>query len=251
MISPFSVNNRYRFDSNSNIFLQPVDHWKDGVFYQKFPIYTKNTKNTIHPSPVSSPNLFRALPLKIFRNELAGNEIYNSSGVKNTIHTNSSILSHSARPGSYVFSKENPSDTNPLTLNHRTVVDSQTVIIGNSTNTVDGGCTSFEDRMNSKVQIFPRSWDSECLCKDASENKTYCFTRPKSQYLEKNVYIEKTKKPVCLTTAGNALTRVRNRGAFNCGGGSGNIGYRPQYSSTKKVISLVSNLNNYGNYRNI
>lgn len=246
MISSFSVNNQYKFDPNSNTFQQPLVRWKNGVFYQKIPIYQKNT---IIPSSLSLPNLFRPLPLKIFRNESVGNEIYNSSGIKTTVHSAISIRNHLERPGGYIFTKTPPSVTTPPTLTQQIVVDSQSVIIGNSTNTVDGGCTSLEDRLESEIVIPPRSWDTDCLCKNADENKTYCLTHPKSIY--RGVYLDKIQKTTCLTTAGNAVGRVRNRNSFNCGGKSKNTLYRPQYSSTKKVNTLVSNLNSYGNYRNI
>jgi hypothetical protein len=245
MISPFSVNNQYKFDPKSNTYQQPLVRWKTGVFYQKIPIYQRNA---ITPSPPSLPNLFRPLPLKIFRNESAGNTIYNTSGIKTAVHSTPSIRNHLERPGGYVFSKTPPSETSPSTLTQQTVVDSQTVIIGNSTNTVDGGCTSLQDRLESEITITPRSWDTDCLCGEPDENKTQCLTRPKSIY--RGVHLDKIQKTTCLTTAGNALGRVRNRGSFNCGGGNGNISYRPQYSSTKRVNSLVSNLNSYGNYRN-
>jgi len=234
MISTFSVNNRYGLDSLSSTYLQPIVHWKKGVFYQKFPIYTKNNIKT--PSAPSSKNIFRSLPLKIFRNELGGNEIYGTS--KTAIHSSSYINSQLGHPGGYIFSKNNPSDTVLSALSHLLVVDSHNVVIGNSTNTVYGGSTSFEDRMENDIKLPLRSWNSECICKDAMENKTYCPIQPKSTYT--GVYLDKIKKNTCLTTSGNALTRVRNRGAFNCGGGSGNISYRPQYSSTKNINILTS-----------
>jgi hypothetical protein len=46
---------------------------------------------------------------------------------------------------------------------------------------------------------------------------------------------------ICMTTTGNALTRVRNRNMFN----NSNINYRVRSSSTKNIQSLVPYLNDY------
>lgn len=239
MIAPFS-NKRYKFDPKSNTFQQPVVNWKPNVFYQLFPIYQKNTR-TLDVS-LSTQNLFRGLPLKIFRNELGGNGISNNGGSKTAIHSTASIRNHMEQPGGYIFSKKDPSIFTPEILTQHTVIDSQKVISNISTNAFDNKLVN-----TISVQQHP-TWNYECLCKDVSENKTFCLTQTKSG--NKNTYTEQVKSSICLSTAGNALTRVRNRGSFNCDGGSGNVKYRPQYSSTNSVNSLVGKLNNYDNHSN-
>jgi hypothetical protein len=246
MIAPFSINNRYGFDSKSNTFQQPMVDWKTNVYYQRFPIYQKNTRTITDPS---SNQIFRALPLKIFRNELGGKDILNTGGSKTTIHSTGSIRNYMEQPGGYILSIKDPSIPSsvftPKILTQRTVVDEQEVTSNISTKAFDN---ILVDISNIKQH---QTWNYECACKDPLENKTFCLTKTKSKKrVEPYPYTEIVKSSICLSTAGNALTRVRNRGSFNCGGGSGNINYRPQYTPSKSVNSMVGKMNNYDNYRN-
>lgn len=242
MIAPFSMNQRYSFDPKSNTFQQPMVDWKPTVFYQRFPIYQKNTRRLTDSSP---NNFFRALPLKIFRNELGGNDILNTGGSKTTIHSTASIRNYMEQPGGYIFSKKDPSNSTREILNQRTVVDSQEIMANISTK-------AFDNKLVSTISFeqYP-TWNYECICKDISENKTFCLTQSKSKNkVDPYPYTETVKTSICLSTAGNALTRVRNRGSFNCGGGNGNIKYRQQYTPSYSVNSMVGKMNNYDNYRN-
>lgn len=227
MISPLSMKT-YGFDPVSNTFQQQNIHWKPTVFYQRYPIRQRNGFNFVGGTPSSTQNLFRSLPLKIYRKELGGNGV-GGSGAK--APSNVSIGALQEQPGGYTFSKTDPRMVD-TTLHQNTVTDSKHII--------DGGenCPS----INGDIVVSYRTWDSECLCKNEGENKTHCLTTAKSE--TKMPYVNVIEKNVCFSTAGNALTRVRNRGAYNCGGGGGNPGYRVQYTSTRNVNSFVPYINN-------
>jgi hypothetical protein len=235
MISPNS-NNLYGFNPASNTFQQPLFQWKAGMFYQRYPI---RQKNGLIQNEIQTNNLYRSLPLKIYRNELGGNSV---GGVGAT--TAPALIGNLLeRPAGFTFSTTNPSINSADELKQQTVVNSKDIIDGNSTNTVDRKCRSFSSKFSNSVLVHSRTCDSQCQCKTAGQNLTRCLTTSKSH--TKQPYINIVKKTDCFSTAGNALTRVRNRGMYNCGGGSGNVGYRPQYSPTKNVDSLVVVINNY------
>jgi len=236
MISPNS-NNLYGFDPASNTIQKPFFHWKAGMFYQKYPV---RQRNGLIKTEIQTNNLFRSLPLKIYRNELGGNTI---EGSGETTAPSTLVGNLLEQPAGFIFTGTDPTSNSVNALQQYTVVNSKDIIDGNSTNTVDRKCHSFSGKFDNPVMVNSRTWDSQCRCKTPGKNLTHCLT--KSQSHNQNPYINIVKKPVCLSTAGNALTRVRNRGAYNCGGGSGNVGYRPQYTPTKNVDSLVVVINNY------
>lgn len=236
MISSISIN-KYGFDPLSNTFQQRNIKWKSSVFYQRLSIRKKNG-NIIQNNPSFTKNFFHANPLKIYRNELAGNDI-----IGNPSNFGVKLLRGLEQPGSYILSKTDPSKliSNNNAILQETFINSKNIIDGNSTNTVDGKCSSFSAELNDTILVHPIRRDNECVF--PKENKTTQLTVPKSGI--KMPYINMYYKKVCLSTAGNALSRVRNRGAYNCGGGSGNVNYRPQYTSTDNVNSLVAYINSY------
>jgi hypothetical protein len=217
-----------------NIFQKPIIKWKKEVFYQRFPI---RQKNGMKNHDIQINNLFRSLPLKIFRNELGGNSIYEVDAVASSITINNLL----EQPAGFIFSK-----TDHSVLDNKvkqTFVNKKDIIDGNSTNTVGQTCDSFSFPFTDDITLNYRTWDYNCLCDNPYENKTQCLST--SYFNNKVVYNNVVRKTTCLSTQGNALTRVRNRNTFNCGGNSGNIGYRNQYTSTKNINSLVTSINNF------
>ena len=204
---------------NLPIFQKPVIKWKKEVFYQRFPTRQKNgmRKYNIHQN-----NLFRSLPLKIFRNELGGNSIDGVEAVASSVKINTLL----EQPAGFIFST-----TDPTILDNKikqTFINKKDVIHGDSTNTVDQTTFYFTD----DITLNYRTRDYNCLCNDPN---TQCLSTSYSN--NKAVYNTIVKKNTCLSTQGNALTRVRNRG----GGNNGNIGYTP----TKNINSLVPTINNF------
>jgi len=204
------------------------------MFYQRYPILKKN--GMVKTQTTNPHNIFRSLPLKIYRNEMGGNNVKGKA-------SNATIRNLSEQPGGTIISNKDPTISSQDFLEQNTVINSKDIIDGNSTNTVNRKCNSFSSKFDDYIVVRSRNRDSECFCNVTGKNVTRCLTETKS--INREPYINKINNSVCLSTAGNALTRVRNRGVYNCGGGSGNIGYRPQYTQTKNVNSLVVVINNY------
>lgn len=231
------LNNLYGFDPASNTFQQPLFHWKTDMFHQRYPI---RQKNGLIKTQIKTNNLFRSMPLKIYRNELGGNSVGGAGATAKSALIGKVL----EQPAGFIFSKTDPTINSVDALQQQTIVNSKDIVDGNSTNTVDRKCRSFSGKFDNPVLVHSRTWDSQCRCKTPGQNLTRCLTE--SQSHTKEPYINIVQKPVCLSTAGNALTRIRNRGAYNCGGGgSGNVGYRQQYTPTKNVDSLVVVINSY------